>query len=101
MTPLRLLNFIMVVLLSYNTSFFLMHWSDQARLWKDELGDVQAILNILELIAVAVLFVDLVIRYDNIAPKWRIPRVALVGLCVVGFLFKLFILYLQLSYLTD
>ena len=43
---LALLNFIMVVLLSYNTSFFLMHWSDQARLWKDELGDVQAILNI-------------------------------------------------------
>lgn len=101
MTPLRLLNFIMVVLLSYNTTFFLMHWSNQARLWKETVGDLQAVLNIMELIAVAALFVDLVIRYDNIAPGWRIPRVALVGLCVTGFLFKSFILYLELSYLMD
>ena len=65
------------------------------------LSEVQSLLNIFELIAVMVLFVDLVLRFDHIASKWQVPRVAAVGLCLTGMLFKWFILYLHLSYLVD
>ena len=58
-------------------------------------------LNIFELIAVMVLFVDLVLRFDHIESRWQVPRVAAVGLCLTGMLFKWFILYLHLSYLVD
>ena len=52
-------------------------------------------------IAVVALFVDLVVRFDQIAKSWQVPRVAGVGLCVTGMIFKWFVLYLHLSYLVD
>ena len=67
----------------------------------EALAEVQSLLNIFELIAVMVLFVDLVLRFDHIASRWQVPRVAAVGLCLTGMLFKWFILYLHLSYLVD
>ena len=73
----------------------------QARALAEVLVEVQSILNIFELIAVMVLFVDLVIRFDQIASRWQVPRVAAVGICLTGMLFKWFILYLHLSYLVD
>ena len=101
MTPNRILNGILGVLLAYNASFFVLHLSGQSRLWKDALSDVQALLSIMELIAVVALFVDLVVRFDQIAKSWQVPRVAGVGLCVTGMIFKWFVLYLHLSYLVD
>ena len=101
MSPFRLLQGVLVALLGYNAAFFVAHLSDQSRAWRDAFEGVQAVLNIMELIAVAALFVDLVVRYDHISPPWQVPRVVGVGVCVAGMLFKWFVLYLQLSYLVD
>ena len=101
MTLNRILNVILSLLLMYNTAFFVLHLTGQSRVWKDALSDIQALLSIMELIAVVALFVDLVIRFDDIATSWQLPRVVGVGACVAGLLFKWFILYLHLSYLVD
>ena len=55
MTPHRILNGILGVLLAYNASFFALHLTGQSRLWKDALSEVQALLSIMELIAVIAL----------------------------------------------
>jgi hypothetical protein len=101
MSPHRILNGVLGALLCYNIAFFFFHLTEQARVWREALEGVQALLNIFELIAVAALFVDLVRRFDNIPAKWQIPRVVGIGLCVAGLFFKWFILYLHLSYLVD
>ena len=101
MSPARILSGILAVLLAYNSAFFALHLTGRSRMWKDALNDLQATLSIMELMAVAALFVDLVVRYDNIPKAWQTPRVIAVGLCVAGLLFKWFILYLHLSYLVD
>ena len=62
---------------------------------------VPSFLNIFALLAVLVLFVYLVLRFDQLASRWQVPRVAAVGICLTGMLFKWFILYLHLSYLVD
>ena len=80
----KLLNGILAVLLLYNAAFFVLHLGGEARMWKSVFQDVQAIFNILELIAVVSLFVDLVVRFDQIAPSFQVPRVVGVGLCVTG-----------------
>lgn len=97
----KLLNGVLAALLLYNAAFFVLHLGGEARMWKSVFQDVQAILNILELIAVVSLFVDLVVRFDQITPSLQVPRVVGVGLCVTGLLFKWFVLYLHLSYLVD
>ena len=101
MAPHRLLNGILGLLLVYNGTFFALYLTGRSRMWKDALENLQATLSIMEFIAVATLFIDLVIRYDLIQSKWQAPRVAGVGLCVTGMIFKWFILYLHLSYLVD
>ena len=101
MSPTRILSSILAVLLAYNATFFALHLTGRARMWKDALSDLQGTLSIMELMAVVALFVDLVVRYDNIPKAWQTPRVIAVGLCVAGLLFKWFILYLHLSYLVD
>ena len=87
--------------LAYNGAFVATHLLGESRAWMDALNEVQSALNIMEFIAVAALFVDLVIRYDKIPSTWQPWRVAGVGLCVAGMLFKWFVLYLHLSYLID
>ena len=101
MTPHRILNGILGLLLAYNATFFTLHLTGQSRVWKDALDSLQATLSIMELIAVVALFVDLVVRFDRISPSWQVPRVVGVGLCVTGLVFKWFVLYLHLSYLVD
>ena len=86
---------------SLQRCFFVLHLGGDARIWKSVFQDVQAILNILELIAVVSLFEDLVVRFDQITRSFQVPRVVGVGLCVTGLLFKWFVLYLHLSYLVD
>ena len=96
----KMLNGVLAALLLYNAAFFVLHLGGEARMWKSVFQDVQAILNILELIAVVSLFVDLVVRLTK-SPSFQVPRVVGVGLCVTGLLFKWFVLYLHLSYLVD
>ena len=67
MTPHRILNGILGVLLAYNASFFALHLSGQSRLWKDALSDVQALLSIMELIAVIALVGN---ELTNVAGNW-------------------------------
>ena len=97
----RILQAVLGLLLGYNVVFFTAHPQGQARALAEALAEVQSLLNIFELIAVMVLFVDLVLRFDHIASRWQVPRVTAVGLCLTGMLFKWFILYLHLSYLVD
>ena len=73
MTPHRILNGILGVLLAYNASFFALHLSGQSRLWKDALSDVQALLSIMELIAVISLFVDLVVALTRLPNRGKCP----------------------------
>jgi hypothetical protein len=47
------------------------------------------------------LFVDLVVRFDQIPKPSQPWRTLAVGICVAGMLFKWFVLYLRLSYLVD
>ena len=101
MSPSRLLSVILATLLAYNAAFFGPAFFGGARIWKDALEDIQAILSILELMAVSALFVDLVVRYDDIPRVWQTPRTMAVGICMAGLVFKWFILYLHLSYLVD
>ena len=101
MSPSRLLSVILATLLAYNAAFFGLHLFGGARIWKDALEDIQAILSILELMAVSALFVDLIVRYDDIPRAWQTPRTMAVGICMAGLVFKWFILYLHLSYLVD
>ena len=69
--------------------------------WLDNgLESIRVQLTIIELIAVGTLFVDLVLRYDNINAKLRKLHVAGVGICVCGFIFKAFVHFLHSAYLS-
>lgn len=69
--------------------------------WFDNgLESIRVQLTIVELIAIGTLFVDLVLRYDNINKKLRTLHVIGVGICVCGFIFKVFVYFLHSAYLT-
>ena len=57
----RILQGVLGLLLGYNVVFFTAHLQGQARALAEALAEVQSLLNIFELIAVMVLFVDLVL----------------------------------------
>ena len=75
----RILQGVLGLLLGYNVVFFAAHIQGEARALAEVLSEVQSLLNIFELIAVMVLFVDLVLRFDHIAKNWQAPRVAAVA----------------------
>ena len=55
MSPTRILSSILAVLLAYNATFFALHLTGRARMWKDALSDLQGTLSIMELMAVVAL----------------------------------------------
>lgn len=59
------------------------------------LGEQRTILMILEGIAAAVVFVDLVTRFDDLHPKLRAAHVGCVALAVIGFLAQIFVFFLD------
>ena len=59
------------------------------------LGQQRALLMILEGIAAAVLFVDLITRFDELDRRVRPLHVLLVALGVVGFLGQIFVFFLD------
>ena len=56
----------------------------------DGLDSIRVPLTIVEFLAISTLFVDLVVRFDEIIQKLKVLHVIAVGLCVSGFLFKVF-----------
>jgi len=64
------------------------------------LDSIRMSLTIVEFLAIATLFVDLVVRFDKLVERWKVLHVIAVGLCVSGFLFKVFTYYLDSAYLT-
>ena len=70
------------LLLGYNVVFFTAHLKGKRAL-AEVLAEVQSLLNIFELIAVMVLFVDLVLRFDHIESRWQVSG-GRSGLCLTA-----------------
>ena len=64
------------------------------------LESIRIPLTIIELIAIGTLFVDLVLRFDQINKRHRALHVTAVGICVCGFIFKGFVYFLHSAYLS-
>ena len=64
------------------------------------LESIRVPLTIVELIAIGTLFVDLVVRFDQINERHRLLHVTAVGICVCGFIFKAFVYFLHSAYLS-
>ena len=64
------------------------------------LESIRVPLTIVELIAIGTLFVDLVVRFDQINERLRLLHVTAVGICVCGFIFKAFVYFLHSAYLS-
>ena len=55
---------------------------------------------IIQLLAIATLFVDLVVRFDNLNEKWRTMHIIAVGYCFTGFMFQVFVFYMDSAFLA-
>lgn len=97
-----------VLLVVYNLVFFLGKFSASMPgralhpvylEFKESLG----FFTLLELIGVAAVFVDSIVRYERLSKNAGIRRLrlALAGLILMAFIFKLFINYLDSAYLTE
>ena len=62
------------------------------------LNSIRMPLTIVEFLAIATLFVDLVVRFDNISKRWIVLHVIAVGICVCGFMFKVFTYYIETAF---
>jgi|TARA_B110000116_G_scaffold211692_1_gene187570 hypothetical protein len=82
------------------TEFYPLVFEDIAINILSGLNSIRMPLTIVEFLAIATLFVDLVVRFDNISKRWIVLQVIAVGICVCGFLFKVFTYYLDSAYLT-
>jgi hypothetical protein len=64
-----------------------------------EIESVRTPLMIIEFLAIATLFVDLVVRYDRIKERLQTLHVLAVGFCVTSFTFQLFVYYMDSAFL--
>ena len=64
------------------------------------LESIRVPLTIVEFIAIGTLFIDLVVRFDQINERHRVLHLIAVGICVFGFIFKAFVYFLHSSYLS-
>ena len=82
------------------TEFF-PQYAPNASAWVyNGLESIRVPLTIVELIAIGTLFVDLVVRFDQINKRLRALHVTTVGICVCGFIFKAFVYFLHSAYLS-
>ena len=110
MSNLKSNNFKMITLtlwmiLGYNALFvwteFFPQYVPNASVWVyNGLESIRVPLTIVELIAIGTLFVDLVVRFDQINERLRLLHVTAVGICVCGFIFKVFVYFLHSAYLS-
>jgi hypothetical protein len=64
-----------------------------------EIESVRTPLMIIEFLAIATLFVDLVVRYDRIKERLQTLHVLAVGFCVTSFIFQVFVYYMDSAFL--
>ena len=64
-----------------------------------EIESVRTPLMIIEFLAVATLFVDLVVRYDRNKERLQTLHVLAVGFCVTSFTFQIFVYYMDSAFL--
>jgi hypothetical protein len=91
-------------IITINTLFL---WSElmdglfpiSAALIGGEIDSVRTPLMIIEFLAIATLFVDLVVRYDRIKESLRTLHVCAVGFCVTSFIFQIFVYYMDSAFL--
>ena len=91
-TLATLLALHLVFALNHLTQWDIPEWLRQLDAGLDE---QRAILMILEGIAAAVVFVDLITRFDELKPKFRLVHVACVALGVIGLLAQFFVFFLD------
>lgn len=99
-SPRRTVALTLATLLVLDLLFAINHlgnWNvpEQVRQLDAGLGEHRAVLMILEGIAAAVLFVDMVTRFDELHSKLRAAHVGLVALAVIGFLAQIFVFFLD------
>ena len=82
------------------TEFFPQYAPNTSAWVYEGLESIRVQLTIVELIAIGTLFVDLIIRFDQINEKLRALHVTAVGICVCGFIFKVFVYFLHSAYLS-
>ena len=63
------------------------------------IDSVRAPLMIIEFLAIATLFVDLVVRYDEIKESLKTLHVFAVGFCATSFMFQIFVYYMDSAFL--
>ena len=63
------------------------------------IDSIRAPLMIIEFLAIATLFVDLVVRYDKIRESLKTLHVLAVGFCVTAFMFQIFVYYMDSAFL--
>ena len=64
------------------------------------MSDHRGLLLLFELFGTAILFVDMVIRFDFIAKPWRFWHVFGVAFCAISWCFQLFVHFFDSAYLT-
>ena len=64
-----------------------------------EIESVRTPLMIIEFLAIATLFVDLVVRYDRIKEHLQTLHVLAVGFCVTSYIFQVFVYYMDSAFL--
>ena len=91
-------------MIAINTLFLWSEFMDglspiSAALIAGKIESVRTPLMIIELIAIATLFVDLVVRYDRIKSRLKALHILAVGFCVASFIFQIFVYYMDSAFL--
>lgn len=99
-SPRRTIALTLVVLLALHLVFLLNHiYTGPVPAWLAQadagLGEHRAVLMILEALAVGVVFVDLITRFDELDRRVRPLHVLLVAACVIGWLAQVFVFFMD------
>lgn len=104
--PDRLPLVALILLTLYNVVFFTAKFTGERFEWLNvlflEFRESSGFFTLLEILGVAGVFVDLVVRYDKLGEDGigrRRLRLILTALLVIAFFFKLFINYIDSAYL--
>jgi len=60
---------------------------------------VRGAIMLVELFGIAVLFVDVVTRFDELNPKWKVLHCITVAACMIGYILQFFVYFLDSAYL--
>jgi hypothetical protein len=57
-------------------------------------------LMIIQFLGLGTLFVDLVVRFDNLNARFRVLHVIAVGYCIISYIFQIFVFYMDSAFLA-